>query len=383
MAAVCGHAIDYTPDTHTTLGVVRRAPGPTRADRKGSVSVPTRPDHSFIASFPPFAPNGRLRLLGLVMMLVALLVGSVIPVAAQSEDGAGAAIPGPSSSCEIPRATIDLTTTGTMTPLPPATPPATRAANGSATPPGTPAPPAVPPLTAELLTAATTITNCLNERDVETFTAITSDVYRGQQFGTGEPISAALYAELAPILLPLEYRILELRDITVVDPETVTAEVTYTAAYQRRSSIWTFIQNQVDGQLSWLLASEEAADPRIPDEASALDITIENDAYAVAGEAAVGPDVVIDLTNLDEEDHEALVLSLSEDTGTDALLRNPGPGLPEGVTFVGQSTVAAGEESTLVLADLPPGAYTIVCLLPDENGLPHLRSGMETTFTVT
>lgn len=345
--------------------------------------MPTRPDHSFTASFPPFAPMGRLRLLGLIMMLVALLMGSAIPVAAQTEDATGVAIPGPPSACAIPRSTIDLTTTETVTPPPPATPPATRAANGSAATPGTPAPPTVPPLTAELLTAATTITSCLSERDVETFTAITSDVYRGQQFGTGEPISAPLYAELAPTLLPLEYRILELRDITVVDPETVTAEVTYTAAYQRRSGIWTFTQNQVDGQLSWLLASEEAADPRLPDGASALDVTIQDDAYAIAGEAAAGPDVAIDLTNLDGEDHEALVLSLSEDTGTGALLRNPGPGLPEGVTFVGQSTVAAGGESTLVLADLPPGEYTIVCLLPDENGLPHLRSGMETTFTVT
>jgi hypothetical protein len=241
----------------------------------------------------------------------------------------------------------------------------------------------VTPLTAELLSASTTITSCLSERDVETFTAITSDVYRGQQFGTGEPISATLYAELAPTLLQLEHRIVELRDITVVDSQTVTTEVTYTVAYQQRTGVWTFTQDRVDGLLSWVLASEEAVEPSVADGATVLDVTMQDDAYTIEGDATTGPDVTIELTNRDGEDHEALVLSLAENTETGALLRNPGPTFPEGVTFIGQATVAAEAEGTLVLANLPPGDYTIVCLLPDENGLPHLSLGMETTFTVT
>jgi len=347
--------------------------------------VPTRPDRPLTALFPPFAPIWRVRSLGLVALLLALLVGSAIPAAAQTEDGTGAAIPGPPSACAIPRSTIDLTTTETLTPAPTATtaPTPTLAASGSAATPGTPAPPTVPPLTTELLSAATTITSCLTERDVETFTAITSDDFRGQHFGTGAPISAEVYAELAPALLPLEYRIVELRDITLVDPETVTTAVTYTIAYQRRTSLWTFTQDQADGRLSWVLASEDAAEPSVPDGATALDVTIQDDAYTVADEATTGSDVAINLTNLDGEDHEALVLSLPEDAGTGVVLRNPGPGLPRGVAFIGQATVAAEAEGTLVLAGLPPGVYTIVCLLPDENGLPHLRSGMEMTFTVT
>lgn len=355
--------------------------------------MPTRPDLTRTASFRHAAisratPIRRIRSLGLdallVALLVALLAGAPVPVNAQTDDGTGAAIPGPPSACAIPRSTIDLSTTESLTPaaVVAATPNPTRAASAAATP-GTPAAETVAPLTAELLSASTTITSCLSERNVETFTAITSDLYRGQQFGTGDPISATLYAELAPTLLPLEYRIVELRDITIVDSRTVTTEVTYTVAYQRRTSVWTFTQDRVDGLLSWVLAGEEAAEPGVPDGATVLEVTMRDDAYSVAGDATADPDVAIALTNLDAEDHEALVLSLSENTGTGALLRNPGPGLPEGVTFIGQATVAAEAEGTLVLANLPPGVYTIVCLLPDENGLPHLRLGMETTFTVT
>lgn len=353
--------------------------------------MPIRPDHPRTASFRDATssratPIRRIRSLGLTVSLVALLVAlrvaSPIPAGAQTGDGTGAAFPGPPSACEIPGSTLDLTETEQLTPAASATPFTTPAASPSATP-GTPSAPAVAPLTAELLSASTTITSCLTERDVEIFTAITSDVYRGQQFGTGEPIPASVYAELAPALLPIEYRIVELRDITVVDERTVTTVVTYTVAYQRRTSVWTFTQDRVDGLLSWILTSEESRDPAIPDGTSSLDVAIQDNAYAITGDSTVGPDVAFDLTNRDEHDHEALVLRLPPETGTSVLLRNPGPGLPEGVAFIGQVTVAAGAEETLALANLPPGDYTIVCLLPDEDGLPYLRLGMETTFTVT
>ncbi len=40
------------------------------------------------------------------------------------------------------------------------------------------------------------------------------------------------------------------------------------------------------------------------------------------------------------------------------------------------------EKGELVLVDLEPGQYTIVCLFPDSEGIPHLAQGMAATFTV-
>ena len=33
--------------------------------------------------------------------------------------------------------------------------------------------------------------------------------------------------------------------------------------------------------------------------------------------------------------------------------------------------------------NLEPGAYTVVCLLPDADGVPHLALGETATFTVS
>lgn len=337
------------------------------------------------------------------VILASVLAGSPV-LAAQTDDGTGAAIPGPPSDCVIPQSAIDLTATPTAIPSPTPSPtpvptarigrdaspvasPVASPASGRATPAGTGTPaaiatPAVDPLTAELLSASTTITSCLSERNVEIFTAITTDVYRGQQFGTDAPIPAEVYAQLAPTLLPIEYRIVDLRDITVVDADTVTTLVTYTAAYQLRTNVWAFRQDRVDGLLAWVLADEEGAAVRIPDGAVTLDLAIQDNAYTLSSDEAASANVALNLSNLDGVDHEALVLRLPEGTGSEMLLENPGPALPDGVAFIGQATVPAGAEGVLVLANLPSGTYTIVCLLPDEDGLPYLSSGMETTFTV-
>ena len=59
-----------------------------------------------------------------------------------------------------------------------------------------------------------------------------------------------------------------------------------------------------------------------------------------------------------------------------------GPDLPHQATYIGEQPVRAGATSDLVLVDLDPGTYTIVCLFPDAEGTPHLAQGMEATFRV-
>jgi hypothetical protein len=77
-----------------------------------------------------------------------------------------------------------------------------------------------------------------------------------------------------------------------------------------------------------------------------------------------------------------LVLRFADGVTSADLLRQPGPGLPRGVSYVGQATVPAGGRAELVLVDLAPGDYAIVCLFPTPRGTPHLALGMEATFTV-
>jgi len=290
--------------------------------------------------------------------------GMVVPGAAQ--DGTSAATPAPPTTCSVPATTIDLTD--------PPTAEATPAADTS--------PVATDPLAEELLMAANTVVGCLNERDIDTFARITSDDYRGQVFGLDEPLEAEVYGELASALPDIDHRIVELSDIEIVDDMTVTATVTAVAAYQQRTGTWTFTQQEIDDELAWVLEREDALDPVVPEDADEVAIEIADARYNLSSDTITAPDVVFSLSNEDEIDHEVLVLRFSGDTTTEDLLRSPGPALPEGVTFVGQATVPAGAEGTMVLVDLRPGTYTIVSLLPDEEGLPYLASGMVTEFTV-
>jgi len=78
-----------------------------------------------------------------------------------------------------------------------------------------------------------------------------------------------------------------------------------------------------------------------------------------------------------------LVLRLDRDLATDAPLRQPVPGLPEGITSIGQVPIRTGERAVLVLVDLPPGTYTLVSLLPAPDGTPQLALGMEARLRVT
>lgn len=95
------------------------------------------------------------------------------------------------------------------------------------------------------------------------------------------------------------------------------------------------------------------------------------------------PNLEIHASNADDEDHEMLVFRLAEGVTTAQLIWYTGPGLPDGVTFVGQATIPAHTSGTMVLVGLDPGSYAIVDLLPSDNGVPHLSLGMEATLTVT
>ena len=119
-----------------------------------------------------------------------------------------------------------------------------------------------------------------------------------------------------------------------------------------------------------------------PPGAAPIDVEIGDRSFTLDKRKVSGPDVVLSGTNGSDEDHEMLVLRLAPGYTTADLLRASGPDLPREVTFIGAATVTAGDEGDLVLVDLDPGQYTLVCLFPDPEGIPHLAQGMEATFTV-
>jgi hypothetical protein len=130
------------------------------------------------------------------------------------------------------------------------------------------------------------------------------------------------------------------------------------------------------------VAGERRLPTPAPTDAAIIQVDIGDLWFALNETTVDSPDVVLRGRNTVAEDHEMLVLRLAPGYTTADLLRATGPDLPAEVTFIGELPIPGGGDGDLVLVDLEPGAYTIVCLFPDAQGTPHLAQGMEADFTV-
>ncbi len=192
--------------------------------------------------------------------------------------------------------------------------------------------------------------------------------------------------DIAAELTPIPTRIVTLADVAQPDGESATAIVTQVVGNQLMRAEWTFARaprgERRSGQSDWKLASERQLPVEAPRNAASIEVEIGELSFTLNPVTVTGPDVVLRGNNVAAVDHEMLVLTFGNGATTDDLLRASGPDLPENVTFVGEIPVRAGHETDLVLTDLDPGVYTIVCLFPNADGVPFLSEGMEASFTV-
>jgi uncharacterized cupredoxin-like copper-binding protein len=191
---------------------------------------------------------------------------------------------------------------------------------------------------------------------------------------------------IASELTPIPTRIVSLEDVSLSGNDRATALVTQVVGNQLLLAVWTFEPapggERRAGETRWRLAGERQQVVSAPPGAAPIDVEIGDRSFTLDETAVSGPDVVLSGINVSDEDHEMLVLRLAPGYTTADLLRASGPDLPREVTFIGAATVTAGDEGDLVLVDLEPGVYTLVCLFPDPEGIPHLAQGMEAAFTV-
>ena len=326
--------------------------------------MPGRPD-----------PKARARLAALAAILgLGAVPPGVIPTGAAQSVGAECAVPAeatPSPPTPVP-----------PTPTPVAYSDATPAATPVPPPPPTPDPQAV--LADELEAVAAALAACLTGGEAEGVVALATDRYLGQLFGGGEPLPAAAYRAVAPELDVVPVRIVSFRDARR-SGAGAEAEVVSVVGNQLLRGRWRFVQappsERDPGRTGWRVDAEAPLEVEPPPGATPLEVTLQE--YAIGIEPTVaGTDVVLRGANLGAEDHEMLVLRFDDGLTTGDLLRATGPGLPEGIAYVGQATVPAGDEAELVLTDLEPGTYTVVCLLPTAQGVPHLALGMAASFEV-
>jgi hypothetical protein len=302
------------------------------------------------------------------------------------------------ATCEVPPAAPEIAVRGAApTPAAPAAPviqiegedqatPVARPATAvAATPVATPDP--LARLTVELTAVAEALAACLSSGDGETTTLLAAERYLGQLFGGSTPLPRGEYVIIAEQLTPVPTRIVSLLDVVQLVDERAEATVTQVVGNQLLRAEWTFEHapagDREPGENPWRLAGERQLPVAAPPGMAAIDVAIGDRSFTLDPPRGAGPDLVLRGDNLADEDHEMLVLRLADGYTTGDLLRASGPDLPQEVTYIGELPVKAGTRRDLVLVDLAPGTYTLVCLFPDPQGIPHLAQGMEAVFEVT
>lgn len=323
----------------------------------------------------------RGRCLGPVLALLLAAAGMAGPGLVRSQAGSVQedATPGSGpAECAVPEVAAAAPAVGDATAAADATP------DDAAKPP----PEAIDEATAlaeELRAVTRALAACLSDGQARTVASLATERYLGQLYGGGIPLPREDYLALAPDLDRIPTVIRSVRNAARDDDEA-TAEVVSVVGQQLLYGRWTFVRAPEDerreGRTAWRVDGERALPFDPPADAVRIEVAIEEYAFGLDEAEAGGPTVVLAGRNAGEEDHELLVLRLDDDVSAEAILREPGPGLPDGVTYVGQRTVPAGEDAELVLVDLERGDYLLVCLFPTPRGTPHLALGMEATFTI-
>ncbi|MGH2560771.1 MAG: hypothetical protein ACRDJH_17035 [Thermomicrobiales bacterium] len=263
-----------------------------------------------------------------------------------------------------------------------------------ARPVGTPAASSAPGVPADEETAAEierqarAIAACLTAGDWETVTQLVTGNYLGETYTGGGRLSRAQFLDLAASLSVIPVQIVAVSEVRAL-PGGANADVLYIFGNQLIHARWDFsfvsptaATPVAEGASLYQLDAERALAVAPPADATAINVELREYDVNLDVKEVSGTAVVLQGENGGEEEHELLVVRLGGGTRTDDLLTTPGPGLPEGIDFAGQVTIPAGERAELVLVDLEPGAYGIVCLLPDGEGIPHLALGERERFVV-
>lgn len=308
-----------------------------------------------------------------VAAVLAMGLGSGATVRAQ--DATPAASP-TAAECDAPG--LDMTTAATPFASPEAEPSGAEAASPVAE--TTPEPedegtPAEGADADEIIAAVQNIIACVNSGDAEGAVSLMTDNFIQSEFG------ATSQAEAVQALQGFSFG-----DVTVTNPRTyddgsVSADVAFMETKYHLAG-WTLHMLQEDGY--WKIDDQGLFTPEFEGDAAVVGVnlgettaddgtttyTIEPNAPTVAQSEVL----VLHGINAGQVDHEIVVLRLPEGADPKGLL--DGSISESDVEFIGQISLAPGEEGDMVLEGLEPGVYTLACFFPTEDGSPHAAHGM-------
>jgi hypothetical protein len=234
---------------------------------------------------------------------------------------------------------------------------------------------------------------CLTSGNAQAVSELVTDRYLGDAYGAGQRMTKEDYLALAPTAPVVPVTVVSVDQIDFASTETVTAQVVTIQGNQLRTEDWTFLFRRSraisatpaagSGDGHWLVHQVSVLASTPPQGAAEMKAVQSDYAIKLTPAEVKGSDLVVSVQNTGKETHEFLALKLGSGASLDQLVRPTSDTFPSNIQVIGQETVAPGETRTLVFVDLAPGTYTVVCLLPDADGVPHLALGETATFKVS
>ncbi len=202
-----------------------------------------------------------------------------------------------------------------------------------------------------------------NKSDADVFLAGWTD--KGFQETFGEPKEAARRF-FPPLRGPIGLEAFTVGEFshTVVGGDTATTEVELIQGNLKKAHRLSLVK---EGD-TWKIESDKEIAAKIPADATVIPVMITEFAFEFDN-SAVTRNVAFKVSNTTEQKHDFSVFILRADSGTE-------------VSLGSVRSLEPGEEKTMLLMDLEPGRYAILCNRLYTDGQPYSSKGMRVEFTI-
>jgi uncharacterized cupredoxin-like copper-binding protein len=252
--------------------------------------------------------------------------------------------------------------------------PASEQAGVPASPEGSPAPTADAATSARILAGIENLIACRNAGDYEAYAALLTPNRVLAEVGTSDPRDVV--SDLQAFNLPIT--ILSLGDVREHSDGRLSAEFVHLFGphLYYRSRLYVV---EEDGYVKF--DEERYLPEEPPDERSTVDVRLTDFAFELSQNTIANARyVVLRGQNDGDVPHEIIVVRLPAGSTVEEALT--GAVSEEQIEFVGQTSLAPGQDDDLVLVNLEPGAYTLLCFIDEPGGVPHAARGMVAQLTI-
>jgi len=218
-------------------------------------------------------------------------------------------------------------------------------------------------------------------KDVDGFVAAFTDKGLAELFGVSEEELADFKAQL-PEFIGEDPPVVRGFSNTKVSGDTATTVGNFEGGGALDNDRFTLMRDGTD----WVVDGFEgfAVSPDIPGGYKTVDLQVNEFAFGFIKDEVSTGKIAFKVKNVGKQTHEVPLIKVPEGFDLDAAIQSPDGSGFDTAEIVGRIEIKPGAEYNMVLLnDLEPGNYALVCFFPDTEDpeqTPHALKGMKAEF---